>query len=60
MEGELNFNDIIGGGDDKKDNLQQSTAPKMSATNTRARQQSCMITEVDKDLLPSNVTSKPQ
>jgi hypothetical protein len=32
----------------------------MSATDTRARQQSCMVNDVDKDLLPSNATAKQQ
>ncbi len=59
MEGELNFDDIMGGGNNTQP-MQQSSAPKLTATNTRARQQSCMVSEVDKDLLPSSDNPKPQ
>ena len=60
MEGELNFDDILSGGESKHEPNKQTTAPKLSATNTRARQQSCMVTDVDKDLLPSGTSAKPQ
>jgi hypothetical protein len=49
---ELNFNDILSGKDTK-----QEEAPKkgkettLKQTETRARQQSCMITDIDKDLV---------
>ncbi len=50
MEPELDFNDIVSG----KDQAPKITEKKVAITetDTRARQQSCMIKDVDKDLVP--------
>ena len=46
---ELNFNDILAGKDQKEPPKQKKL--ELKQTDTRARQQSCMISEVDKDLV---------
>lgn len=61
MDNELDFNDILGGGNGStkpEGTKQQPIAPKLTTTSTRARQQSCMVSEVDKDLLPSSSPSQ--
>lgn len=46
---ELNFNDILAGKDPKQPPKEKKI--ELKQTDTRARQQSCMISEVDKDLV---------
>jgi hypothetical protein len=49
---ELNFDDIVSGKDPKQVQQNQSAQDtKLKQTETRARQQSCMIHEIDKDLV---------
>jgi formiminotetrahydrofolate cyclodeaminase len=49
---ELNFEDIVSGKEPKHVNEEkQAQETKLKQTETRARQQSCMISEVDKDLV---------
>jgi hypothetical protein len=47
---ELDFNKILDGHDQTSEGKQ--TAKKLTQTETRARQQSCMITDIDKSLVP--------
>ena len=53
---ELNFDDIVSGKEPKsqeqveKEN-QKAKETKLKPSETRARQQSCMISEIDKDLV---------
>lgn len=50
---ELNFDDILSGKEAKPNQSTQKTQEvKLKQTETRARQQSCMINEIDKDLVP--------
>ena len=46
---ELNFNDILAGKEQKAP--KENKKVELKQTDTRARQQSCMISEVDKDLV---------
>ena len=57
---ELNFNDILEGKDTtaKKEETKANDV-KLKQTDTRARQQSCMISEIDKDLVPWPLTLAP-
>jgi hypothetical protein len=49
---ELNFDDIVSGKDPKQvAQNKPGQDPKLKQTETRARQQSCMIHEIDKDLV---------
>ena len=48
---ELDFDKIIQGEDQNKAPELKEKEKKMTQTDTRARQQSCMISEVDKDLV---------
>jgi len=53
LEMELNFDDILTGKDVKPVPSKPQEDKKLKQTDTRARQQSCMIHEVDKDLVTS-------
>lgn len=57
IEMELNFEDILAGKDVKQGEPKQQQDVKLKQTDTRARQQSCMIHEVDKDLVFSILSS---
>ena len=50
---ELNFDDIVAGKDPEAQKKEEEKANeiKLKQTETRARQQSCMISEIDKDLV---------
>lgn len=50
---ELDFNSIMQGEEQaaEKPQAPEAKEKKMTQTDTRARQQSCMITDVDKDLV---------
>lgn len=49
---ELNFDDIVSGKEPKQTNeTKKAEEIKLKPSETRARQQSCMISEIDKDLV---------
>lgn len=49
---EIDFNDILSGKEPKaKEETKKAEETKLKVTETRARQQSCMISEIDKDLV---------
>lgn len=52
---ELDFNKILQGGEQPipqpQNNQANPTEKKLTQTETRARQQSCMITDIDKNLV---------
>lgn len=47
---ELNFDDILSG-KDAKPQSNPNEAPKLKPSDVKQRQQSCMIHEIDKDLV---------
>ncbi len=53
---ELDFNDILSGKEAKPTVTEQ---PKSKPSDVKARQQSCMIHEIDKDLVPQISFSYP-
>lgn len=55
---ELNFDDILAGKDAKPE-ANKAEQPKLKPTDVKQRQQSCMIHEIDKDLVPLPSSSYP-
>lgn len=51
MEPELDFDAILRGEDPTPKNQPEKTNVKVSETDTRKRQQSCQVKDVDKDLV---------
>jgi hypothetical protein len=48
---ELNFDDILSGKEVKEPSNPKTEQPKLKPTDVKQRQQSCMIHEIDKDLV---------
>lgn len=57
---ELNFDDIVSGKDPKaEEEAKKAQETVLKSTETRQRQQSCMISEIDKDLVTTILTQLP-
>lgn len=57
---ELNFDDIMSGKDPKaEEEAQKAKETVLKSTETRQRQQSCMVSDIDKDLVSPISTQLP-